>query len=183
VDETRLELFVYAVAQMSSRTGDQQTAVEAFELRCLFCFACSTDLLLHCSVFGLPKTERGGLCNRNHQISKKLPLVKYSQAFAPVGVSRFITFGDRRSRFVTRNWGPFWGPSPIPDKGYRGKDARDKKLTMDTYWVSGVNNLGKFGRWAFAEFADVYQIGSDFHTAIESNFNKMIDMHTALLTA
>jgi type III restriction enzyme len=59
-------------------------------------------------------------------------------------------------------------------KGYRGEDARDKKLTMDTYWVPGVNNLGKFGRWAFAEFADVYQIGSDFHTAIESNFNKMI---------
>jgi type III restriction enzyme len=27
-------------------------------------------------------------------------------------------------------------------KGYRGEDAKDKKLTMDTYWVPGVNNLG-----------------------------------------
>ncbi len=23
---------------------------------------------------------------------------------------------------------------------------------MRAYWVPGVNNLGKFGRWAFAEF-------------------------------
>jgi type III restriction enzyme len=23
---------------------------------------------------------------------------------------------------------------------------------METYWVPGVNNLGRFGRWAFAEF-------------------------------
>ena len=23
---------------------------------------------------------------------------------------------------------------------------------MDAYWVPGVNNLGTFGRWAFAEF-------------------------------
>ena len=27
-------------------------------------------------------------------------------------------------------------------KGYRREDAKDKKLTMDTYWVPGVNNLG-----------------------------------------
>ncbi len=42
-------------------------------------------------------------------------------------------------------------------KGYRGEDAKDKKLTMDTYWVPGVNNSGKYGRWAFAEFTDVYE--------------------------
>ena len=27
-------------------------------------------------------------------------------------------------------------------KGYRGEDAKDKKATMDTYWVPGVNVLG-----------------------------------------
>ena len=27
-------------------------------------------------------------------------------------------------------------------KGYRGEDAKDKKATMDTYWVPGVNGLG-----------------------------------------
>ncbi len=42
-------------------------------------------------------------------------------------------------------------------KGYRREDAKDKKKTMDTYWVPGVNNLESFGRWAFAELTDVYQ--------------------------
>ena len=31
------------------------------------------------------------------------------------------------------------------------------------------------GRWAFAEFTDVYQIGSDFEARVEAEFNKMID--------
>ena len=26
-------------------------------------------------------------------------------------------------------------------KGYRGEDAKEKKATMETYWVPGVNNL------------------------------------------
>jgi type III restriction enzyme len=43
-------------------------------------------------------------------------------------------------------------------KGYRREDAKEKKATMETYWVPGVNHLGKFGRWAFAEFTDVYEI-------------------------
>ena len=29
---------------------------------------------------------------------------------------------------------------------------------MDTYWVPGVNNSGQYGRWAFAEFTEVYEI-------------------------
>ena len=33
---------------------------------------------------------------------------------------------------------------------------------MRTYWVPGVNNLGKFGRWAFAEFTSVFEIDADF---------------------
>jgi len=45
---------------------------------------------------------------------------------------------------------------------------------MDTYWVPGVNNLKKFGRWAFAEFTEVYQIETDFEAKVESEFNKMI---------
>ena len=49
---------------------------------------------------------------------------------------------------------------------------------METYWVPGVNNLGRFGRWAFAEFTDVYQIESDFEAKVEAEFNKMIDQAT-----
>ena len=54
-------------------------------------------------------------------------------------------------------------------KGYRGEDAKDKKATMDTYWVPGVNNLGTFGRWAFAEFTDVYEIDSGFDSLIAAH--------------
>ena len=60
-------------------------------------------------------------------------------------------------------------------KGYRREDAKEKKNTMDVYWIPGVNNLKQYGRWAFAEFTEVYQIESDFKTKVESEFNKMIE--------
>jgi type III restriction enzyme len=59
-------------------------------------------------------------------------------------------------------------------KGYRREDAKVKKSTMDTYWVPGVNNLQQFGRWAFAEFCDVYEIESEFKAKVESYFDRMI---------
>ena len=52
-------------------------------------------------------------------------------------------------------------------KGYRGEDAKDKKATMDTYWVPGVNHHGDYGRWAFAEFTDV--------SGMEAAFNRLIE--------
>ena len=45
---------------------------------------------------------------------------------------------------------------------------------MDTYWVPGVNNLKQYGRWAFAEFTEVYQIETDFAAKVASEFNRMI---------
>ena len=60
-------------------------------------------------------------------------------------------------------------------KGYRREDAKEKKSTMETYWVPGVNHLGTHGRWAFAEFTDVYQIEADFEAKVEAEFNIMID--------
>jgi type III restriction enzyme len=59
-------------------------------------------------------------------------------------------------------------------KGYRREDAKAKKSTMETYWVPGVNNLGQYGRWAFAEFADVFQIEADFAAKVATAFNQMI---------
>ncbi len=64
-------------------------------------------------------------------------------------------------------------------KGYRREDAKEKKSTMDTYWVPGVNHLGTYGRCAFAEFTEVYQIESDFKAKVDSEFNKMIASATA----
>jgi type III restriction enzyme len=52
-------------------------------------------------------------------------------------------------------------------KGFRGEDAKVKASTMRTYWVPGVNNLEQFGRWAFAEFSEVFEI--------EAQFEKLMD--------
>lgn len=60
-------------------------------------------------------------------------------------------------------------------KGYRREDAKEKKSAMDTYWVPGVNHLGTYGRWAFAEFTDVFQMQDDFAKKVENEFNKMIE--------
>ena len=57
-------------------------------------------------------------------------------------------------------------------KGYRGEDAKEKKSTMETYWVPGVNNLGTYGRWAFAEFTDVYEIEADFEAKVEADVQR-----------
>ena len=59
-------------------------------------------------------------------------------------------------------------------KGYRREDAKEKKATMETRWVPGVNNLGRYGRWAFAEFTEMYRIQSDFEKKVEEQFNGMI---------
>jgi type III restriction enzyme len=47
-------------------------------------------------------------------------------------------------------------------KGFRGEDAKEKKATMETYWVPGVNNLGSYGRWDFLEFTDIYTMEAEF---------------------
>ena len=59
-------------------------------------------------------------------------------------------------------------------KGYRREDAKDKKNAMDAYWVPGVNNLGSFGRWAFAEFTEVYRMEADFEAQIQNKFDQMV---------
>ena len=38
---------------------------------------------------------------------------------------------------------------------------------MESYWIPGVNNLGSYGRWAFAELTDAF--------AMEETFGAMID--------
>ena len=59
-------------------------------------------------------------------------------------------------------------------KGYRREDAKEKKATMETYWVPGVNHLGTHGRWAFAEFTEVYTIEADFAEKVEREFDGML---------
>ncbi|HUB45966.1 MAG TPA: DEAD/DEAH box helicase family protein [Acetobacteraceae bacterium] len=52
-------------------------------------------------------------------------------------------------------------------KGFRRGDAQLKAETMRNLFVPGVNNLGRYGRWAFAEFTAVFEI--------EARFGELID--------
>ena len=52
-------------------------------------------------------------------------------------------------------------------KGLRGEDAKAKKEAAETYWVEGVNNLGSHGRWAFAEFTDVFDVAAGFDRLVQ----------------
>jgi len=62
----------------------------------------------------------------------------------------------------------------IEVKGYRGEDAKAKKETMDSYWIPGVNNHGGFGRWAFAEMTDVWEMEEGLQEKICENFNVLL---------
>ena len=53
-------------------------------------------------------------------------------------------------------------------KGYRRGDAQLKATVMRTQWVPGVNALGDFGRWAFAEFTALYKIEADFAKLVDT---------------
>jgi type III restriction enzyme len=63
-------------------------------------------------------------------------------------------------------------------KGYRGEDAKDKKAAMETRWLPGVNNAKQYGRWAFAEFTDVYAMQKDFGDKVQAQFDAMLGKST-----
>ena len=60
-------------------------------------------------------------------------------------------------------------------KGYRGEDAKQKKLTMDSYWIPGVNQLNKYGRWAFVELTDLYAMQNDFEQKLSEALASAIE--------
>ncbi|MEN9689284.1 MAG: hypothetical protein RI998_1281 [Pseudomonadota bacterium] len=59
-------------------------------------------------------------------------------------------------------------------KGYRGEDAKDKKAAMETRWLPGVNNAKQYGRWAFAEFTDVYAMQEDLVDKVQAQFDALV---------
>ncbi len=63
-------------------------------------------------------------------------------------------------------------------KGYRGEDAKAKAATMRTYWVPGVNQIKEHGRWAFAEFTDIWAMQEDFGKAVKQRFEDMLGAAT-----
>ncbi len=68
-------------------------------------------------------------------------------------------------------------------KGYRRQDAIEKEETMNTYWIPGVNNLANYGRWAFAQFGDLFQMEADFEAKLAQTFDSMIATAIAPATA
>lgn len=59
-------------------------------------------------------------------------------------------------------------------KGYRGEDAKDKKAAMETRWLPGVNNARQYGRWAFAEFTDVFAMQQDLGDKVDAQMDAMV---------
>jgi type III restriction enzyme len=59
-------------------------------------------------------------------------------------------------------------------KGFRREDVKDKHNAMVSCWIPGVNALGDYGRWAFAEFGDVWDIERDLAATIGASFEKLI---------
>lgn len=52
-------------------------------------------------------------------------------------------------------------------KGFRGLDAEIKASTMNTLWVPGVNRLGEYGRWAFAELREPFAFEEHYAQRVE----------------
>jgi len=52
-------------------------------------------------------------------------------------------------------------------KGQKDATTQIKAETMRTLWVPGVNNLVEFGRWAFCEFSDVFDVEDAFARLVE----------------
>ena len=42
---------------------------------------------------------------------------------------------------------------------------------MDSYWIPGVNQLNKYGRWAFVELTDLYAMQNDFEQKLYDYFD------------
>ena len=46
---------------------------------------------------------------------------------------------------------------------------------MDSYWIPGVNQLNKYGRWAFVELTDLYAMQDDFEQKLSEALNCAIE--------
>ena len=59
-------------------------------------------------------------------------------------------------------------------KGLRGEDAKDKKLTMDQFWIPSANNLRNWGYWAFIEIRSLSSMDEDFNTKVREEVDRMM---------
>jgi type III restriction enzyme len=55
----------------------------------------------------------------------------------------------------------------LETKGFRGLDVQLKDGAVRNLWIPGVNALGVYGRWMFAEFRHVYTIADEFRAFLD----------------
>ena len=66
--------------------------------------------------------------------------------------------------------------SPCAGPAQHGElDDHGQPSEVGIHWLPGVNRLGTHGRWAFAEFIDVWQMQDDFAEKVQEAFNDMIE--------
>lgn len=61
-------------------------------------------------------------------------------------------------------------------KGFRDLDVQVKSETARSLWVSGVNALGTFGRWAFVELREPYKMGEEWGDLVEAAWEDKASM-------
>ena len=113
---------------------------------------------------------------KNHGLGLEVPYVYGSEK--RTYIPDFIVKIDDRPPHELRQTGGQGSADPlnliVEIKGYRREDAKIKKETMETYWVPGVNHLGTHGRWAFAEFTDIWEMQENFAAELQRQFDQMI---------
>lgn len=109
------------------------------------------------------QTERVRAWVKNHGLAFEVPYVMGQEArrYRPDFI---VLVDDGRPE---RDGEPDLLHLVVEIKGFRGEDAKEKKATMDTYWVPGVNRLGTHGRWAFAEFTSPYTLADELSRVID----------------
>lgn len=59
-------------------------------------------------------------------------------------------------------------------KGFKSENSREKKGTMETYWIPGVNALRQFGTWDFVELDSLHEMDSQFSDKFSSIIEEKI---------
>ena len=68
----------------------------------------------------------------------------------------------------------------VETKGYRREDDIDKQNAMRSFWVPGVNALGRYGRWAFVELARVWEMQEEFERLTKRPWLAATELQTML---
>jgi type III restriction enzyme len=61
------------------------------------------------------------------------------------------------------------------DQGLPGRRCQGKKIRHGHLLGAGCQHLKTYGRWAFAEFTDVFQMQADFEKKVAEKFNRMLE--------